>query len=261
MPPEHVLITGASVGLGAALARACAAPGVTLHLSARAPARLDEVAAACRAKGATVHPVGLDVRDAGGMAAWITGAGRLDLVLANAGIGAGTGDGFESAADARAIFDTNVTGVLNTALPAIEVMAAQIPGRGGLRGRVAVLASMAAFIAGPSAPGYCASKAAVQRWAEARDASERKRGIRLHAICPGFVRTAMTARNDFPMPWLMEPEEAARRTLAGIAAGHLRVFYPKRLYAMTRLVGALPPSWQNHLLMKAPPKKPSAAAA
>ena len=261
MPFRHVLITGASAGLGAALARECAAPGVVLHLSGRAVERLDEVASACRAKGAILRPIGLDVRDASGMAAWIAGAGPLDLVIANAGIGGGTGHGFESAADARAIFDTNVTGVLNTALPAIEAMAAQSPGADGLRGRVAVIASLAAFIAGPTAPGYCASKAAVQRWAEARDATERKRGIRLHAICPGFVRTAMTARNDFPMPWMLEPEEAARRTLAGISAGHLRVFYPRRLYAMTRIIGALPPAWQNRLLMQAPPKKSSAGAA
>jgi short-subunit dehydrogenase len=252
---NHVLITGASTGLGAALAEECAAPGVTLHLSARAVGRLADTALACRAKGAIVHAMGLDVRDQAAMAAWIGGAGRLDLVIANAGIGAGTGHGFESEADARAVFDTNVTGVLNTALPAIEAMAEQTPGPDGLRGRVAVIASLAAFINGPTAPSYCASKAAVQRWAETRDATERRRGIRLHAVCPGFVRTPMTTRNDFPMPLLMEPAQAARRSLAGIAAGHLRVVYPRRLYAITRLIGALPSGWQNRLLMQAPPKK------
>ncbi len=255
MPYDHVLITGASMGLGAALALECAAPGVTLHLSARELARLDGTAAACRARGATVHPVAVDVRDAAAMAGWIGSAGRLDLVIANAGIGAGTGHGFEAAADARAVFETNVMGVLNTALPAIEAMAAQAPGADGLRGRVAVVASLAAFISGPTAPGYCASKAAVLRWAEARDATERRRGIRLHAICPGFVRTAMTARNDFPMPLLMEADVAARRSLAGIAAGRLRVVYPRRLYALTRLIGALPAAWQNRLLLQAPPKR------
>jgi len=255
----HVLITGASSGLGAALALECAKPGATLHLSARDASRLEGVAAACRAKGALVHPMGIDVRDAPAMAEWIGGAGRLDLVIANAGIGAGTGDGFERTADARAVFDTNVTGVLNTALPAIDVMAAQAPGADGLRGRIAVIASIAAFAAGPSAPAYGASKSAVQRWAEARDATERKRGIRLHAICPGFIRTPMTARNDFPMPWLMEPEQAARRTLAGIRAGHLRVAYPRRLYTLARIMGAFSPAWQNRLLGAAPPKKPGTA--
>jgi len=252
---DHVLITGASVGLGAALAVEAAAPGVTLHLSARDAARLEATSAACRAKGARVLPVSLDVRDAAGMASWIADAGRLDLVIANAGIGSGTGDAYESEAAARAIFDTNVTGVLNTALPAIAAMAAQEPGADGLRGRIAVIASLAAFVAGPTAPAYCASKSAVQRWAEARDATERKRGIRLHAICPGFIRTAITARNDFPMPGLMEPELAARLTLAGIAAGRLRVAFPMHLYAMSRLTGALAPGWRNRMLMRFPAKK------
>ena len=252
---HHVLITGASAGLGAALAVESAGPGITLHLSARDAARLEQTAIACRAKGARALPVCLDVRDEAGMAAWIAGAGQLDLVIANAGIGSGTGDAFESDAAARAIFDTNVTGVLNTALPAIAVMAQQTTRADGLRGRIAVIASLAAFVSGPTAPAYCASKSAVQRWAEARDATERKRGIRLHAICPGFIRTAITARNDFPMPGLMEPEVAARLTLAGIAAGRLRVSYPRHLYAMSRLTGALPPGWRNRLLMRFPAKK------
>lgn len=249
-----ILITGASAGLGAALALESAAPGVVLHLSARDAPRLAATVTACAAKGATVHPVGVDVRDQTSMAAWIAGAGRLDLVIANAGIGAGTGDGFEVPETARDIFDTNVTGVLNTALPAIIAMAAQTPGPDGLRGRVAVIASLAAFVAGPTAPAYCASKAAVQRWAEARDATERKRGIRLHAICPGFIRTAITDRNAFPMPGLMEPAVAARLTLAGIRAGRLRVVYPWSLYAMSRITGALPPGWRNAMMMRLAPK-------
>ena len=250
----NVLITGASSGLGAALARECAAPGVTLHLSGRDMERLGGVVDAARARGASVRPVVSDVRDAETMAEWIQGAGRLDLVICNAGIGAGTGDAWESAEAARRVFDTNVTGVLNTALPAIEVMATQDPGRDGWRGHVAVVASLAAFVAGPSAPAYAASKSAVQRWAEARDATERKRGIRMHSVCPGFVRTPMTADNPFPMPLIMTPEQAARRALDGIAAGKIRIAYPRRLYALTRAIGALPPALVNRLLMLSPAK-------
>ena len=236
----HVLITGASSGLGRALAEACARPGAVLHLSGRDAARLEDAAAACRARGAEVRPMVVDVCDAAGMAAWIAGAGRLDLVIANAGISAGTGGATEPVAQTRRIFETNVTGVLNTALPAIEVMAAQAPGPGGLRGQVAVIASLAAFVAAPGAPTYCATKAAVQRWAEALDASERRRGIRLHAVCPGYVRTPMTARNTFSMPFLMDAEEAARRTLSGIAAGRTRIAYPWPTYLGARFLGMLP---------------------
>lgn len=252
--PNNVLITGASSGLGEALARACAAEGVVLHLSGRDTARLEATALSCRQRGARVLPRIVDVRDATGMAEWLAGAGRLDLVIANAGIGTGTGDATEPADAARAVFETNVTGVLNTVLPALDVMAAQVPAADGWRGHVAVVASLAAFVAGPSAPAYCASKSAVQRWAEARDATERRRGIRMHSICPGFVRTPMTAPNPFPMPLLMEPDEAARRTLAGIAAGRVRVVYPRRLYVLARIVGALPPGLRARLMEQAPPK-------
>jgi short-subunit dehydrogenase len=251
---RHLLITGASAGLGRALALVAAGPGVVLHLSGRDAGRIEAVAEACRAKGATAWPRVADVRDAATMADWIAGAGRLDLVIANAGISAGTGGAVEPATTARAVFETNVTGALNTVLPALEVMAAQPPGPDGLRGRVAVVASVAAFVAAPGAPAYCASKAAVQRWAEALDATERRRGIRLHAICPGYIRTAMTARNEFPMPFLMEAEEAARRTLAGIAAGRTRVAYPWPIYWGARLAGALPLGLRAALFNRLPAK-------
>jgi short-subunit dehydrogenase len=253
-PWTDVAITGASSGLGRALAEACAAPGVTLHLSGRDPARLGAAAEACRARGAAVRDAVLDVTDAAATAAWIAAAGRLDLVIANAGVSGGTGGATEPAAQVQRIFATNVTGVLNTALPAIEAMAAQPRGPDGVRGRVAVIASIAAFVAAPGAPAYCASKSAVQRWAEALDGAERARGVRLHAVCPGYIRTPMTARNPFPMPFLMEAEDAARRTLRGIARGRLRVAYPLPLYLAARLVGALPPGWRNRLFLQAPAK-------
>ena len=251
---RHMLITGASAGLGRALAVACARPGAVLHLGGRDAARIGAVAEECQAKGATALPRVVDVRDADAMAAWIGGAGPLDLVIANAGISAGTGGAVEPAATARAVFETNVTGVLNTVLPALEVMAAQSPDAAGLRGRVAVVASVAAFVAAPGAPAYCASKAAVQRWAEALDATERRRGIRLHAVCPGYIRTAMTARNQFPMPFLMGADEAARRTLAGIAAGRTRIAYPWPVYWAARLMGALPVGLRAAIFNRLPAK-------
>lgn len=239
-PWKDVLITGASSGIGKALAEALAAPGVTLHLSGRDAGRLAATAEACRSRGATVREAVLDVTDEPGMAAWVRGAGRLDLVVANAGISGGTGTAHEPVDQARRIFAVNVTGVLNTALPAIEAMAAEAPGANGLRGHVAVVASIAAFLAAPGAPAYCASKSAVQRWAEALDVTERRRGIRVSAVCPGYIRTPMTARNPFPMPLLMDAEVAARRILAGLAAGRARVVFPRRLYWAARAFGALP---------------------
>lgn len=253
-PWRAVLITGASSGLGRALAEALAAPGVALCLTGRDADRLAEAAAACRSRGAAVREAVVDVRDAAAMEALVRDAGRLDLVIANAGISAGTGGASEPADQARAIMAVNVTGMLNTAIPALELMAAQDPGPDGLRGRVAVIASIAGFIAAPGAPAYCASKFAARAWAEAADGAARPRGLRVHAICPGYVRTPMTARNAFPMPFLMDAEEAARRTLDGIARGRVRVAYPRRLYAAARLMGALPPAWLSALLRRFPAK-------
>jgi short-subunit dehydrogenase len=253
-PWKDVLITGASSGIGKALAEALAAPGVSLHLSGRDAVRLAETVASCRSRGATVREAVLDVTDAAGMAEWVQGAQKLDLVVANAGISGGTGTAHEPVAQARRIFAVNVTGVLNTALPAIEMMVAQPPGAEGRRGHVAVVASIAAFIAAPGAPAYCASKSAVQRWAEALDVTERRRGIRVTAVCPGYVRTPMTARNPFPMPFLMDGEVAARRILAGLAAGRVRVVFPRRLYWSARLFGALPAPLRNWAFMRLPGK-------
>jgi short-subunit dehydrogenase len=263
-PWRRVAITGASSGLGAALARSLATPGRTLHLSGRDATRLAATAAACRARGATVTETAFDVTDAPAATAWVRATGGLDLLIANAGTSAGTGGTREGADQVARIFAVNLTGALNTIMPALEMMHAQPPGPDGIRGRVAAIASIAAFTASPGAPAYCASKAALQRWVEATDVTARRNGIRLHAICPGFIRTPMTAPNQFPMPLLMEPEGAARRTLSGISRGRARVAFPWPLYAAARLAGALPPAWLSRLPSKAgadgpaPPPPPPA---
>ena len=258
-----VLITGASSGLGRALALLLAAPGVALHLSGRDAARLEAVAEACRERGATVGTRVLDVSDAAAMEAWIAGSGRLDLVVANAGISAGTGHGQpESAGQTRAIFAANLDGVVNTVLPAIAVMRLQAPSAErvtGTRasrvgGRIAVIASIAAFVPAPGAPAYCASKAAVDAWAVAAAESLLREGIIVTSVCPGYVRTAMTERNRFPMPGLMDAERAARIILRGIAAGRRRVVFPWWMGVAARLVGLLPPRLSGRLLSVAPGK-------
>ncbi len=233
--PRSALITGASSGIGQALAVALARPGMTLHLSGRDAPRLTAVAVTCRTHGAAVHPRVLDVRDADAMAAWIVDAGQLDLVVANAAILAATGE------DTRAVFATNLDGVLNTALPAMAVMADQPAGADGVRGRIAAIASIAAFAPVPHAAAYCASKAAVDFWMVASAADARLRGIVLTSVCPGYVRSAMTERNSFPMPGLMDAEKAARIILRGVAAGRTRVVFPFWIGLAARASGLLPP--------------------
>lgn len=252
-----VLITGASSGIGAALAHELAAPGVTLHLSGRDAGRLKAVADACGARGATVTTAILDVCDAAAMAAWVAGAGRLDLVVANAGISAGAGEKApESAAQTRAIFATNLDGVLNTVLPAIETMRGQPAGTDGWRGRIAVVASIAAFVAGSAAPAYCASKAAADTWTVATALGLRREGIALTSVCPGYIRTAMTARNRFPMPGLMDADRAARIILRGMAEGRIRVVFPWWMGLAARIGGLVPPRLVGAVMARLPAKEP-----
>jgi short-subunit dehydrogenase len=95
----------------------------------------------------------------------------------------------------------------------------------------------------------------VDAWAVATAPIAKRRGIQLTSLCPGYVRTAMTARNSFAMPGLMDPERAARIALAGIARGRVRVVFPRWLGAAARLVGTLPPKWSGALLSMQPGKE------
>jgi short-subunit dehydrogenase len=242
MEVRTALITGASSGIGAALSEALAQPGVTLHLSGRDAARLETVADACRRRGAVANASVLDVRDVDAMAVWVRDAGSLDLVVANAGVSGRSRDGGpENAEYTRAIFDINLDGVLNTVLPAMAVMQGQPPGADGIRGRIAAVASIAAFMAAPDSAAYCASKAAVHGWMLASAPEARKRGIMLTSICPGFIRTAMTAGYQFPMPGLMNAERAADIILRGVAAGRVRIVFPWWMGLAARFAGLLPP--------------------
>jgi short-subunit dehydrogenase len=241
---SHALITGASSGIGRALAMELAGPGVTLHLAGRDAARLEATAVACRARGAEVRTAVVDVRDAGAMAAWIAAAGPLDLVVANAGVSAGAGGNLvEPAVQIRAILATNVDGMLNTVLPALAVMAGQPRGADGVAGRIAVVASIAGLVAVPGSAAYCAAKAAVDAWTVATAPAARAQGVVLTSVCPGYVRSGMTEGNQFPMPGLMDADRAARIILRGVAAGRVRLAFPWWMAAAARFASLLPPRW------------------
>ncbi len=254
--PTNILITGASSGIGAALAKAYAAPGVRLALSGRNEARLTMVAGLCRGGGAEVTTALRDVTDAEAMAGWIAEVDQerpLDLVIANAGISAGTADGGEDRAQSAAVFAVNLDGVRNTVLPAIEAMQA----RG--RGQIAIMSSLAAFRGFPGAPAYCASKAAVRIWGEALRGHLAGDGVGVSVICPGFVRSRMTEVNDFPMPFLMDAERAAVIIRRGLARNRGRIAFPWPTYFWAWLLGVLPTALTDRLLRKMPKKSATKA--
>jgi NAD(P)-dependent dehydrogenase (short-subunit alcohol dehydrogenase family) len=252
----HVLLTGASSGIGRALALALAGPGVTLHLGGRDNSRLRAIAAECHAKGAIALPLALSVTDAAAMNDWIENAGPLDLVIANAGISGGTGGGatVENEAQTRAIFAANLDGMLNTVLPAMAVMALQPPDAKGVRGRIAVVGSIAGFLPGQGAPAYCASKAAVDSWVVGTAPSARSMGIRMTSLCPGFIETPMTASNAFPMPGLMSADRAAGLMLRAIRLDMTRYAFPGWMAAAARLAALLPAEWRDAVAKRFPAK-------
>ena len=262
--PRSVLITGASGGIGQALALAYAAPGVALALTGRDPGRLEQAAETCRARGAAARTARIDVTDADTMAHWIGEVNHetpLDLVIANAGISAGTGGtggaAGESDEQVRRIFAVNVDGVLNTIRPAIPLMAGREP-REGVRGQIAIMSSLAAFRGFPGVPAYSASKAAVKTYGEALRGMLKGHGIEVSVICPGFVKSPMTAANPYPMPLLMEADRAALLIKRRLARGGARIAFPLPLYALVWLIGALPPALTDPLLSRLPEKPPMA---
>jgi short-subunit dehydrogenase len=240
---NHIAITGASSGLGRALALGYAQPGISLHLAGRDAARLAEVAATARSLGATVTETAFDVADTAAAQAWIEGAGQLDLVIANAGISIGPGAAnVETPENIRALFATNVDGVFNTVLPAMTRIAAQAAGPDGLRGRIAIVGSIAGLMTLPISPTYSATKAALDTWVTASCYNARKDGIGLTLVRPGFIRTPITSRNPYVMPGLMDADVAAAKIIAGIAAGKTHITFPWWLAAFARFSKLLPAS-------------------
>jgi short-subunit dehydrogenase len=234
---QSILITGASSGLGAALAMRLAGPGVTLTLTGRREDSLRAVAKTCTDAGAGVTPAVVDVRDARTMASTVSDADRrrpLDLVIANAGISGGTGSSGETEAQAREIFATNVDGVLNTVLPALPPMKS----RGG--GHIAVMSSLAGFRRLPTAPAYAASKAAVKSWGEGLRGALAPDGIGVSVICPGFFESGITAANDFHMPFLMPSDRAAEIISRGLMRNKGRIAFPWPMVFGVWLLDALP---------------------
>lgn len=250
-PPGSILITGASSGIGEALAYRYAAPGITLFLSGRNADRLRKVAETCRQRGAIVDDRTIDVCNAQEMQIWIESADQqspLDLVIANAGISGGTADGDEDAEQIRQIFEVNLNGMFNTILPVLPLMRA----RG--RGQIALMASLAAFRGWPGAPAYGAAKGAVRIYGEGLRGAVAASGIRINVISPGFVKSRMTETNNYVMPFLMDSEKAARIIVKGLAKNRGRIAFPCLSYALVVLISVLPGFICDNILVKLPRK-------
>jgi short-subunit dehydrogenase len=249
---KSILITGASSGIGAALAITYAQEGNFLALCGRNAERLGDIAQKCRMKGARVDIEILDVTDETSVSNWIQQIDdkrTLDLVIANAGVAGGDdGAGFGPAAT-RKIFRTNIEGVVNTVLPALELMEIR------RTGQVAIVSSLASFQGFPGTPAYAASKAAVRVWGEGLRGRYAAKGIKVSVICPGFVESRMTANNPFPMPLIMTGNKAAQIIRRGLEKNTARIAFPWRMYFVAWLLGALPPALSDRLMPKVAEKE------
>lgn len=238
-PHRSILITGASRGLGAALARRLAAPGVTLHLVARGAAGLEATGAACVAAGCTIRTVALDVRDAAALARQLTAwddASPFDLVVANAGVTGGTpaDGGLESWASAEQVLGVNLLGAVNTVAPLLPRMIAR------RAGRLVFIASVAAFRGLPDSPAYCASKAGLWSYGESLRARLRGEGVGVTVAAPGFFESDMSARFRGAHPGKLGLEAMAGRLVRAIEAGRGRAIIPARVGLGLRLLDWLP---------------------
>lgn len=248
--PKSILITGATSGIGKALAENYASPNVTLYLSGRNAERLKEIVTTCEKLGAKCDGKVIDVADKQAMQDWIVEShdlSPLDLVIANAGISAGSGDD-ENFNVTRDIFMINLVGVLNTVHPAIQMM------RKNKVGHIAMISSMAGYRGLPGAPAYSASKCAVKAYGEALRGQLAPENINVTVVCPGFVKSGITDANNFPMPFFMETQKAAHIIQKGLAKNKALIAFPWQMRFISYCLSILPSAVAIKLLGILPKK-------
>ncbi|PNG25911.1 SDR family NAD(P)-dependent oxidoreductase [Methylocella silvestris] len=255
MAARSVLITGASSGIGRALALAYAQKGARLALIGRNPERLEAVAGEARARGAEVTTGLVDVRDRAAMAAFI-GAEDLrrpfDLCVANAGITTGLkpGESFEDPDAVRALLAANLYGVLNTAEPLLRPMCAR------KAGQLAFIGSIAGLRGLPYSPAYCASKAAVHAYAESLRARLEPEGLCISLVIAGFVKTPLNDSIDAMKPLEISDAAAANIIRRGLDRRKAVIAFPWPLYALARFGRILPPRLVDKILARVEVRAP-----
>ncbi len=269
MRPLKVFLTGASSGLGQALAREYAAQGAILGLVARREDALRELATSLAASLSNPNAVAIyaaDVRDADAMARaaedFVARFGCPDVVIANAGVSVGTVASEREDLEAfRQVMDTNWFGVLTTFQPFLQPMREREPGAGGWRGTLVGIASVAGVRGLPGAGAYSASKSAVIKLLESLRLEQRRERIRVVTIAPGYIRTPMTEHNPYRMPFLMDAGVFAKKAARAIASGRRFAVIPWQMGVVASLLHVMPMWLYDALFARAPrkPRKPGAS--
>jgi len=244
-----ILITGASSGLGQALAEQYATPGITLALLARDPARLNAVVESCRHSGALVTEQAMDIRDREPLAQWLQEFDRnhpVDLLIANAGIMRPLlpRELHEPVPDLLDTLNTNFAGILNTVFPVLDRMLQ----RG--HGHIAVVSSLSAYHGIPAFPAYSASKAALLNYFQALRPGLNLAGIDLTIICPGYIETPMLHNLPGLKPLIMPATKAAAIIKSGLDRRKPLIVFPRLLHLGLGLLGLLPIRLANWIMIK-----------
>ncbi|MGB5093194.1 MAG: SDR family NAD(P)-dependent oxidoreductase [Parvibaculum sp.] len=249
---EIVWITGASSGIGRALALKMAGVGYRVVASARREGELQVLAAEGAERGGVIDIVPLDTTDHGAVANAVTHIEREIGPIAIAVFCAGTYEKVlaqeVSVARARPVYELNLMGTLACLEAVMPAMRAR------KSGRIAIVASLAGYFGLPTSAIYGASKAALINMAEALQPELLLQGIRLQIVNPGFVKTPLTAKNDFPMPFLMDVEEAAQAFLDGLRSDRFEITFPRHFSLILRLLQMLPYGLSLWLTGKTVPK-------
>jgi short-subunit dehydrogenase len=234
-----ILITGASSGLGAGLARNYAAPGIRLVLTGRHAERLETVAGDCRANGAMVVTGLFDVGEAEPLGTWLIARddeAPFDILIAAAGVSAGAGEDGQPEGVALAAMQvrTNLLGTIHT----IEPLLPRLIARGG--GQVAVVSSIAGLKGLPYSVGYSASKAGIRAYGEALRGLLQPKNIAVSVIVPGFFDTPMTDRWKGPTPFMVGLDKMVRVIRRGLDRRRPRITFPHLLALGNRAADLLP---------------------
>ncbi len=246
----NVVISGASSGLGVALARHYLQRGAVLGIFARRGELLQHLAAEFPGR---VHCYVLDVRDAAALqqaaSDFMQQAGCPDVVIANAGVSVGTLTEYAEDVDAfQQVMDVNVLGMVKTFQPFIAAM------RAAQRGTLAGIASVAGFRGLPGAGAYSASKAAAITYLESLRVELRGSGIKVVTICPGYIKTPMTDINPYPMPFILDADEAAKLIARVIERQATHAVIPWQMGVVGAVLKLLPNCVYDRLFANAPRK-------
>ena len=231
-----VWITGAGKGIGRELARHYAQQGWTVAVSARTETDLQSLAEELPPGQIKIFP--LDVTDQEAVATTVYKIeyelGEIDLAILNAGNYTPTPANSFAVDPFRNLVETNLMGIVNGLAPLLQIFQKR------LSGQIAVVASLAGYRGLPGAAAYGATKAGLINMCESLRPDLERSGVRLSVVNPGFVKTPLTEKNDFPMPFLMPASSAARRIAKGLEAGVFEITFPTRFALLMKILRILP---------------------